>query len=232
MSRKAFTLLVVDDDRRLRDLLEKYLMEQGFWVVTAESAKEARKRLKENKIDLIILDVMMPGESGLEFTQKWRAGEGGQESNLPILMLTALGEIENRITGLESGADDYLSKPFEPRELILRIHKLLERVYKEQLPKSLIKLGEFTYDISRELLYKGSEIIYLTTLENNLLKVFSAHPGVILCREELAEKMGVSLSLRTVDVQINRLRKKIEKDPKQPIYLQTVRHQGYILRSD
>jgi two-component system phosphate regulon response regulator OmpR len=175
---------------------------------------------------------MMPGESGLEFTQKWRAGEGGQESNLPILMLTALGEIENRITGLESGADDYLSKPFEPRELILRIHKLLERVYKEQLPKSLIKLGEFTYDISRELLYKGSEIIYLTTLENNLLKVFSAHPGVILCREELAEKMGVSLSLRTVDVQINRLRKKIEKDPKQPIYLQTVRHQGYILRSD
>lgn len=232
MAERSFTLLVVDDDRRLRDLLEKYLMEQGFWVVTAQSAEEARMRLGTENIDLMILDLMMPGESGLAFIQKWRADHSHPKSNLPVLMLTALGEVEHRIEGLEAGADDYLSKPFEPRELILRIHKLLERVYKDRFPGKLVKLGKHIYDTGRETLYHGSEVIHLTTLEGNLLKIFSSQPGVILSREKLADELGVMLSPRTVDVQVTRLRKKIEHDPKRPLYLQTVRHRGYVLRPD
>lgn len=232
MAERSFTLLVVDDDRRLRDLLEKYLMEQGFWVVTAQSAEEARTRLGHDTIDLIILDSMMPRESGVEFIRKWRADHSHPKYNLPVLMLTALGEVENRIEGLEAGADDYLSKPFEPRELVLRIHKLLERVYENRFPKKLIKLGKYIYDTDREMLYHGNEVVYLTTIESNLLKIFSVQPGVVLSREKLADKLGISLSTRTVDVQITRLRKKIEDDPKQPLYLQTVRHQGYVLRPD
>lgn len=232
MAERSFTLLVVDDDRRLRDLLEKYLMEQGFWVVTAQSAEEARTRLGAENIDLMILDLMMPGESGLAFIQKWRADHSHPKSNLPVLMLTALGEVEHRIEGLEAGADDYLSKPFEPRELILRIHKLLERVYKDRFPGKLVKLGKHIYDVGRETLYYGSEVIHLTTLEGNLLKIFSSQPGVILSREKLADELGVTLSPRTVDVQVTRLRKKIEHDPKRPLYLQTVRHRGYVIRPD
>ncbi|MBL9029848.1 MAG: response regulator [Caedimonas sp.] len=232
MAERSFTLLVVDDDRRLRDLLEKYLMEQGFWVVTAQSAEEARMRLGTENIDLMILDLMMPGESGLAFIQKWRTDHSHPKSNLPVLMLTALGEVEHRIEGLEAGADDYLSKPFEPRELILRIHKLLERVYKDRFPGKLVKLGKHIYDTGRETLYHGSEVIHLTTLEGNLLKIFSSQPGVILSREKLADELGVMLSPRTVDVQVTRLRKKIEHDPKRPLYLQTVRHRGYVLRPD
>jgi|JI10StandDraft_1071094.scaffolds.fasta_scaffold307189_2 two-component system phosphate regulon response regulator OmpR len=230
MAERSFTLLVVDDDRRLRDLLEKYLMEQGFWVVTAQSAEEARARLNNDNIDLIILDSMMPHESGVQFIQKWRADHSHPKYNLPVLMLTALGDVENRIEGLEAGVDDYLSKPFEPRELILRLHKLLERVYENRFPKKLIKLGKYIYDVGREMLYHGNEIVYLTTLEGNLLKIFSAQPNVVLTREELADKLGLNPSIRNVDVQMARLRKKIEDDPKQPLYLQTVRHRGYVLR--
>ncbi len=131
MAERSFTLLVVDDDRRLRELLEKYLLEQGFWVITASHAPEARTKLKEESVDLIVLDWMMPEETGIEFLMKWRADTSNPQCDIPVLMLTALGDVQNRIKGLESGADDYLSKPFEPRELTLRIQKLLKRVYKD-----------------------------------------------------------------------------------------------------
>ena len=232
MSERSFTLLVVDDDRRLRDLLEKYLIEQGFWVVTAQSAEEAREKLKSEAIDLIILDVMMPHESGLEFLKKWRADSSHPKQKLPVLMLTALGDVEKRIEGLEAGADDYVSKPFEPRELILRIHKLLERAYPDPSSRNQIKFGRYLYDLDRTVLYCGTEPVSLTTLENALLKIFAFQEGVILSREELACKMGNRVTLRAIDLQITRLRKKIEKDPKNPVYLQTIRHRGYVLRSE
>ena len=138
MAKRSFTLLVVDDDRRLRELLEKYLLEQGFWVITASNAQEAREMLEHETVDLIILDWMMPEETGIEFLEKWRSDISHPQYDIPVLMLTALGDVQNRVRGLEAGADDYLSKPFEPKELILRIQKLLARVYKN-IPPSTAK---------------------------------------------------------------------------------------------
>lgn len=138
MAKNSFTLLVVDDDRRLRELLEKYLLEQGFWVITASNAQEAREMLEQENIDLIVLDWMMPEETGIEFLEKWRGNISHIQHDIPILMLTALGDVQNRVKGLEAGADDYLSKPFEPKELILRIQKILARVYKNG-PSSTLK---------------------------------------------------------------------------------------------
>ena len=137
MAKRSFTLLVVDDDRRLRELLEKYLMEQGFWVITASSAQEAREMLEQETIDLIVLDWMMPEETGIEFLETWRGNGSHSQHDIPVLMLTALGDVKNRVQGLEAGADDYLSKPFEPRELVLRIQKLLKRAYKDDPPIAL-----------------------------------------------------------------------------------------------
>ena len=209
-------LLVIDDDRRLRELLQKYLEENGYQVLVAASAQEARQKLAQ-EAHLIILDLMMPEESGLEFL-KWLRHD--KKNDIPVLMLTAMGEVDHRIEGLEAGADDYLAKPFEPRELLLRI------------PGSAIRLGMLTYDPTRATLKCGDKSIHLTSLEVTLMNIFSQQPGVPISREKLAELSGVSLSPRTVDVQITRLRKKIEKDPKQPLYLHTVRHQGYVLRPD
>lgn len=222
-------LLVIDDDRRLRGLLDKYLSDNGFHVTTAESAAEGRACLKETTFALIILDLMMPDESGLEFMVALRADLTNPDHNIPILMLTAMGDPEHRIAGLEAGADDYLSKPFEPRELLLRIQKILARIHGGTT--ALLHLGELTYDTDKAVLLKDEQMIPLTSLEIALLNIFAQNPGVTLSRERLAELGGVTLSPRTVDVQITRLRRKIEPDPKNPTFLQTVRHQGYVLRS-
>ncbi len=221
-------LLVIDDDRRLRELLQKYLEENGYQVLIAASAHEARQKFILTP-QLIVLDLMMPEESGLEFLQ-WLRND--MKNTIPVLMLTAMGEVDHRIEGLEAGADDYLSKPFEPRELLLRIRNLLQRNSKLTFPGSFIRMGKLIYDPARALLKCGEESIHLTSLEVTLMNIFSQQPGVPISREKLAELSGVSLSPRTVDVQITRLRKKIEKDPKQPLYLHTVRHQGYVLRPD
>lgn len=233
-STKPPRLLVVDDDERLRNLLQKFLTEQGFQVDSAANAARAREKLSTENYDLMVLDVMMPGETGIKLTESLRETGEGKNKVLPILMLTALGEAEERIEGLECGADDYLSKPFEPRELVLRIQKLIERAQPRIVDTSHgLMLGSLTYDLkTRSLKNAQNETIHLTSAESDLLHLFAQKPREPLSREELAENSGVSLSPRTVDVQITRLRKKIESDPRQPKYLRTVRHKGYSLWPD
>ncbi|MFN3075842.1 MAG: response regulator [Alphaproteobacteria bacterium] len=221
-------ILVVDDDTRLRELLRKYLSDNGFLVTTAGDAEEARRHLAAIEFDLLILDVMMPGENGFELTRSLR--EGG---SIPILLLTAMSESDHRITGLESGADDYLSKPFEPRELVLRINNILRRVPSRPVhPRNELRFGECAYDGDHETLSRRGEPVHLTSAESALLKAFAVRPGKILSREDLCTLSGAAVNFRTVDVQITRLRKKIEEDPSLPRYLHTVRGQGYVLRTD
>ncbi|WP_119459157.1 response regulator [Rhodospirillaceae bacterium SYSU D60014] len=222
-------ILVVDDDRRLRELLRKYLSEQGFRVTVAGDAADARARLAGIAFDLIVLDIMMPGETGLELTAALRA-----DSKVPILLLTAMAEAEDRITGLEQGADDYLPKPFEPRELVLRIRTILRRVPQETVPKvQEIRFGEHSFDLDRQLLRRGAEEVRLTTAEADLLSALARSPGVPLSREELSRQAGIAAgNSRTVDVQMARLRRKIEPHSRFPRYLQTVRGRGYMLRQD
>jgi two-component system phosphate regulon response regulator OmpR len=225
-------ILVVDDDRRLRDLLQRYLSENGFRVTTAGDAATARTRLGSLAFDLIVLDVMMPGESGLDFTSDLR-----KNNTVPILLLTAMGEAADRIRGLESGADDYLPKPFEPRELVLRIRTILNRV--RQAPAApptdrptVIRLGAVVYIPAREELRRGEVRIRLTAGEASLLKALVERLGESLSREELLQRSADCPNTRSVDVQVTRLRRKIEADPKSPRYLQTVRGRGYLLRPD
>ncbi len=221
-----YHLLVVDDDERLRNLLSRYLEEHGFHISVAESAKEAREALDIFQFDLIILDVMMAGETGIELTRDLQKSKEAP----PILLLTAMGDLEDRINGLESGADEYLPKPFDPKELLLRIKAILKRTKsQDQLSPNKIQIGNFYFDIHKEQLYKGSVIVPLTSAEGNLLKVFSTRPGVTLSREELTELSGFDANPRTIDVQVTRLRRKIEDNPKLPQYLQTVRNKGYVL---
>ncbi|MEE8516771.1 MAG: response regulator [Alphaproteobacteria bacterium] len=220
-------ILVVDDDRRLRDLLLKYLSENDFRVTTAEHAAMARAKLESLAFDLIVLDVMMPGETGLELTRSLRA-----ESRVPILLLTAMGEPEDRIAGLERGADDYLPKPFEPRELVLRIRTILSRVPPPTEVPRLVRLGGCMFDLEREELKHDDGPIRLTTTEASLLKTLARNPGETLTRERLMRESPACANLRSVDVQVTRLRRKIEPDPKLPRYLQTVRGKGYVLRPD
>ena len=227
MSKEETHILVVDDDERLRRLLKKFLSENGFSISTAENAADARNKLSLLEFDLIVLDIMMPGESGLEFAKSFR-----QENDTPILMLTAMSEGENRIDGLESGAEDYLTKPFEPRELVLRINNILKRVVREA-PKTTqeqIKLGGLVFDTTRHTLSREGIPIHLTASEASLLVILAEAAGTILSREQLAEISGIDGNDRTIDVQVTRLRRKIEEDPKQPRFLQTVRGQGYVLR--
>lgn len=220
-------ILVVDDDKRLRELLRKYLTEHGYAVTTAADAAEARLRLEGLAFDLIVLDLMMPGENGLDLARALRAGANA----IPILMLTAMGEAADRITGFEAGADDYLAKPFEPRELLLRIGSILRRVPREVEPELReLRLGPFTYDLARQELRRGHEIVYLTSAETALLAILAESPGKTFTREELGSRTGNATNLRTVDVQVTRLRKKIEDDPRMPRYLQTVRGIGYALK--
>ena len=221
-------ILVVDDDSRLRELLRRYLVEQGFRVTTASDSADARLRLESLDFDLLVLDIMMPGETGLEMTRSLRT-----ESNVPILLLTAMGETNDRIEGLSSGADDYLSKPFEPRELVLRINAILRRL-KAPVPlvAEQVFFGAFQFDVTREELHRGEEQIRLTGAESALLKALALQPGVPVSREALTADNPYIKNARTIDVQMTRIRRKVESDPKYPRYLQTVRGTGYVLMTD
>ncbi len=220
----AFHLLVVDDDTRIRNLLRQFLTENGFRVTVAGTAAEARRKLAGLDFDLLVLDVMMPGESGVELTKSLRS-----ERDVPILMLTALSETDNRITGLEAGADDYLPKPFDPRELILRVNNILRRGGPASPPKvEQLVFGPYTFQIARRELKRGSEILKLTDREQEILAIFAERAGETIPRHELVGEDS-EVGERTIDVQINRLRRKIERDPSNPVWLQTVRGIGYRL---
>ena len=214
-------ILVVDDDSRLRTLLRKYLSENGYRVSTAADAADARAKLAGLDFDLLVLDVMMPGEDGLALTESLR-----RQSRVPILLLTAMDGAEDRIGGLERGADDYLAKPFEPRELLLRIASILRRARRPEIAD--VAFGDFRFDAGRNQLRREGRAVHLTTSEAALLKVFADNPGVILSRGQLNRGAGHG-SERSIDVRITRLRRKIEADPKAPRHLQTVRGAGYVL---
>ncbi len=219
-------VLVVDDDERLRALLQKYLSQNGFRVTAASGAGEARTLMKSVAFDLMIVDVMMPDETGLELTKSIRS-----RSQLPILMLTARGEPEERIAGLEGGADDYLPKPFEPRELVLRCAALLRRAAPPVQPHREIKMGAALFDPGRGELRRSGKRVRMTGGEAALLKLLAANAGRPFSRTDLCARLGVTLE-RSIDVQVTRLRRKIEEDPKLPLYIQTVRGVGYVLVPD
>ncbi len=220
----TYNLLVVDDDERIRNLLRQYLINQGFIVSTASGSEEARNKIKLMKFDLIVLDIMMPGDDGLILTREIR-----DNSQTPIILLTAKSGTESKIEGLELGADDYLTKPFNPKELLLRILSVLKSSTIEEKIENEIYFGDFILNIEKRELTLSGERTYLTDREMNLLIALAKSPGQPLNREKLA---GVDEPGRSVDVGINRLRRKIEKDPRMPIWLQTVRGEGYILRPD
>lgn len=226
-------LLIVDDDERIRVLLQKFLVRNGFLVTAARDAGHARRILAGLDFDLIVLDVMMPGEDGVSLCADLR-----KERETPILLLTAKAETDDRIAGLEAGADDYLAKPFEPKELLLRINSILRRVpppETERVVPKVLHLGPLRYDMDRGEMWNGEELVRLTATEAQLMKIFSATPAEPISREELVDQLGRSggqAQERAVDVQITRLRRKLEEDPKQPRYLQTVRGAGYMLAPD
>ena len=226
MDTEAKHILVVDDDTRLRSLLQRFLRENGFFVSVAKCASEARHFLSQYKFDLLIVDIMMPEESGLEFLSSLR-----QDSAIPVILLTAMGEAADRIIGLESGADDYLPKPFEPKELVLRVRNILKRTPVEKnVETEKLNLGLCFYDLQKkELQSKAGILIHITPVEQALLNVLGSKSGQVFTREKLAEILGAGQSPRSIDVQITRLRKKIEQDSKNPRYLQTVRGKGYML---
>ncbi|MEX1034901.1 MAG: response regulator [Sneathiella sp.] len=220
-------ILVVDDDTRLLSLLKKYLMDNGYRVSTATSNAIAESRMVGFSFDLVIMDRMMPGGDGIELVRQMRRGSGIVRK-IPVLMLTAMGDAEERIDGLEAGVDDYLSKPFEPRELLLRVDAILRRS-KTEKPEDL-QFGTFTFNLERGELLKEGEIVNLTSGESLLLKSLAATPGVPISRDDLSLSSGSQG--RAVDVQITRLRRKIEDDPKTPRHLQTIRGEGYVLWAD
>lgn len=219
-------ILVVDDDQRIRDLLTRYLHENGFRVTPASDAVSARSAMRGLSFDLVILDVMMPGESGLSLARELK-----KSSEIPICMLTARSDAGDRIEGLEAGVDDYVPKPFEPRELLLRLKNILRRGVSRESSGDEIRMGEYVFHIGRGELKKGEETIKLTERERDLLRQFAQRPGTPVARHELASDDSTG-SERAIDVQINRLRRKIELDPSNPVYLQTVRSKGYILYTD
>lgn len=230
-------LLIVDDDERIRGLLSKFLRRHGFLVTAARDAAHARRLLAGLEFDLLVLDVMMPGEDGVALTRALR-----ETSQMPILLLTAKSAPQDRIGGLEAGADDYLPKPFEPKELLLRVNAILRRMPQEApseaLPK-MLHLGAVRYDVERGEMWNGSDLVRLTSTEAQLMRIFSGCPGEVVSRSRLVEDLGRGggpdgggAQDRAVDVQITRLRRKIEADPRQPRYLQTVRGAGYMLAPD
>ena len=227
-------LLIVDDDERIRSLLQQFLVQSDYLVSTAENAEQAITLLSAIEFDLIILDVMMPGQDGISFTAKLR----NLKNNTPILLLTARGETEDRIKGLEAGADDYLPKPFEPKELLLRLNAILRRMAdlkEEQIVPKTLNFGNLKYDVARNELWEGKNQIRLTTTESQLMKIFTSALGEPISRANLVTSLGKAVSLaqdRAIDVQITRLRRKIEVNPSKPRYLQTVRGAGYMLLFD
>lgn len=226
-------IMIVDDDERIRGLLQKFLSRHGYWVTPARDAAHARKILAGLEFDLLVIDVMMPGEDGFALTRGLR-----EKLSTPILLLTAKGGTDDRIAGLEAGADDYLAKPFEPRELLLRINAILRRIPKvEDVPEppKTLHLGQIRYDISRGEMWSGDNLVRLTATEAALMRIFSANPNEPISRNKLVEDLGRDngqAQERAIDVQITRLRRKIEADSKQPRYLQTVRGAGYMLAPD
>jgi two-component system phosphate regulon response regulator OmpR len=222
----AAHILVVDDDQRIRDLIARFLFEAGYRVSTAPDAKAARAAMRGLAFDLVILDVMMPGETGLSLARDLKS-----ISTVPICMLTALADPEQRIAGLEAGVDDYVGKPFEPRELLLRIQNILKRGKASAALRDEVRMGDFIFHIGRGELKRGDDVIKLTERERDLLRLFAGRPGSPIARHELANDESTG-SERAIDVQINRLRRKIEEDSSNPVYLQTVRGKGYILYVD
>ncbi|MEO1549395.1 MAG: response regulator [Pseudomonadota bacterium] len=226
-------ILVVDDDARLRQLLQKFLSRNEFIVTAARDAAHARRLLEGLEFDLLVIDVMMPGEDGLSLTK-----DISETVATPILLLTARGDASDRIAGLEAGADDYLPKPFEPRELLLRINAILRRVPKAEAvdePPKTMHMGEVRYDLTRGEMWRGQDMVRLTATESALMRIFSGTPNTPISRAKLVADLGRDdgqAQERAVDVQITRLRRKIEADPKTPRYLQTVRGAGYMLAPD
>jgi len=217
-------LLLVDDDRRIRDLLSRFLGNEGYRVTTAKNAPDARAKLGGLNFDLLILDVMMPGETGFDLARALR-----QDSNVPIIMLTARHEAESRIEGLQIGADDYVAKPFEPRELLLRIANILKRAAPVVVaPLESVAFGPYIYHLERGELRTGEEVVHLTDREREMLRILASSPGETVPRGVLTGG-GANGNERAVDVQINRLRRKIERDPANPLFLQAVRGVGYRL---
>jgi two-component system phosphate regulon response regulator OmpR len=229
MGDRKVHILVIDDDTRLRTLLQRFLRENGFYVSSVRGAKEAREMLKEYQFDLLIVDIMMPAESGLEFLTKLR-----QADSVPVILLTAMGEVGDRINGLEIGADDYLPKPFEPKELVLRIKNILKRTSNEaETVIDKLSFGFCWYDLEKkELINKNGQFIHITPVEQAILSFLGQKSGQIFSREKLAQLLGAGQGPRSIDVQVTRLRKKIEKDSKNPRYLQTVRGKGYMLLTE
>lgn len=217
-------ILVVDDDARLRSLIQRFLTQNGYVVSVAESAEDAQAKLQSIRYDLCVLDVMLPGQDGISLTRELR-----RKDQMPILLLTARGEPEDRIAGLEVGADDYLVKPFEPRELLLRIATILRRI-RPVLDDGLLRFGPYVFARATAELRRDGELVHLTTGELQLLQVLAERPGRAVSRAELGERAKISGSDRAVDVQMARLRRKIEDDPRQPRYLLTMRSEGYVLR--
>ena len=222
MNKNTFHILVVDDDDRIRELVKEYLKKNNFLVTTAREASDARKKLEIIKFDIIILDIMMPGESGLDLTKEIK-----KNNPTPIILLTAKGEAENRIEGLELGADDYLGKPFEPKELLLRIKNILNKIKKPILPDE-IYIGSTLINLKKLDIKINSKIKKINPQEKKILEKMLGFPGKIFSRDEIGKIINISKE-RTVDVMITRLRQKIESNPKNPKYLQTIRGSGYVL---
>jgi len=225
MGERVTHILVVDDDRRIRSLLKQYLVDKGFFVSTAEHAKDARAQLKLFHFDLLIVDVMMPEETGMEFTSSLQG-----KISTPVLMLTAMGEVQDRIEGLKSGAEDYLAKPFDPTELLLRVQKLIARTQPKKEKVKIISFGVFQFDENRQQLLHQGENVELTSQELTVLSNLIRKKGIPLTRDELAELCG-GINSRSIDVIMTRLRNKIETKPKSPVFLKTVWGKGYVFYS-
>ena len=222
MNKNIFHILVVDDDNRIRELVKQYLEENNFLVTTAENALDAKKKIEIIKFDILILDIMMPGESGLSLTKEVK-----KNNSTPIILLTAKGEIKDRIEGLELGADDYLGKPFEPKELLLRIKNILNKIQKPILPDE-IYVGEVLINLKKLYIKMNDKIMKINPQEKKVLEKMLESPGKIFSRNDIRKIINISKE-RTKDVMITRLRQKIESNPKNPKYLQTIRGSGYVL---
>lgn len=221
-------ILVVDDDTRICDLVSRFLHEHDFIVITAENVIEAECMMENFSFDALVVDVMMPGKTGTEFVQELR----DRAQDVPVLLLTALGEAEDRIAGLESGADDYLAKPFEPMELVLRLRAILRRTQKQVKETTVYKIGVWYFDIRHDELKNGPNVLSLTSVEASLLRALAESLGNVVSRDDLALRSGLGTGGRTIDVQVTRLRRKIEENTKAPRFLQTVRGKGYLLRAE
>tara|TARA_B100000427_G_scaffold321391_1_gene321909 strand:+ start:583 stop:1269 length:687 start_codon:yes stop_codon:yes gene_type:complete len=219
-------ILIVDDDKRILELIDDYLSKNNFRVNVASNSLEAREKIENIEFDLIILDIMMPGETGLKLTDSLKKNN----FKTPILLLSALGEPEDRIKGLEIGANDYLSKPFEPKELLLRIKNLIQGNKFIKKVKKIIKFGPYSYNLNNEILKKDGKIFVLTSSENKLLLILAKNNGKPIYRDNLSKILNIPNDSRALDVQITRLRNKIESNKKFPTYIQTVRGRGYVLK--